>query len=260
LSGRSPNGPQRSFPFEGEAEIIAHRGFSARAPENTLVAIDAAVVAGADAVEFDLHVSADGVPMLFHDDRLERTTNGRGAVRDRTLAELRTFDAGAWFAPEFAGEPVPTFAEALARVDRRLGRVYPEIKGHASDEELDRMVESVVEQEFVERTVFISMNWNALTHVRSRSNGAGIGFIVEKASRAQDALERAADDTLAIVDFDANILLADPSLADEAARRGVELAVWTVNDVAVAARLHAMGVRRITTNEVARLVAWKGTL
>jgi glycerophosphoryl diester phosphodiesterase len=80
-------------------EIIAHRGYSGRAPENTLAALEAAVAAGADAVEFDLHTAACGTPVLFHDGMLSRTTNGVGPVRRRTLEQLKTLDAGKWFAP-----------------------------------------------------------------------------------------------------------------------------------------------------------------
>jgi glycerophosphoryl diester phosphodiesterase len=248
------------FPFEGPAEIIAHRGYSARAPENTLVAIDAAVAARADAVEFDLQVSADGVPILFHDDALERTSDGQGAVRDKTLAELRGLDTGAWFSAEFAGEPLPTFSEALTLARGRVRRVYPEIKGPETPDAVARMVDAVVEHGLVEATVFISMDWAALDEVRSLNDSVGIGFIVEKVSRALDGIARAAADPRALADFRASLLLEDPRLAEQARRDDVDLAVWTVDDPAEASRLLALGVRRITTNRVADLVAWKASL
>ena len=250
----------RRFGFSGAAEIIAHRGYSARAPENTLSAIEAAIEAGADAVEFDLHVTADGTPVLFHDETLARTTNGAGALSERTLAELRGLDAGSWFAPAFAGEPIPTFAEALGRLRGRIGRVYPEVKGYRNPEDLSRMVDLVVEHRLAESTVFISMDWDALDQMRSIPSPVNIGYIVEKESRARDAIGRAAGDIRALVDFRASLLLEDPSLAEEAARRGVELAVWTVDDSLEAARLLDLGVARITTNRVAELTAWKSTL
>jgi glycerophosphoryl diester phosphodiesterase len=258
LSAGTPSSAR--FPFEGGAEIIAHRGYSARAPENTLVAIEAAIAAGADAVEFDLHVTSDGVPVLFHDDTLARTTDGDGALRDRTLAELRRLDAGSWFGPQFVGEPVPTFVEALGRTRGRVGRVYPEIKGYRGRDDVDSMAESVAGHALVEQAVFISMDWSALEHLRSTHADVNVGYIVEKASRARDGIARAAGDAHALVDFDARLLLADPTLVQEAARRGVELAVWTVDDPVVASRLRDLGVRRITTNRVADLLAWKATL
>jgi len=260
LSAATSGARAGRFPFEGPAEIIAHRGYSARAPENTLIAIEAAVAARADAVEFDLQVSADGAPVLFHDDTLERTTDGAGRVGDMSLSELRALDAGSWFGAGFAGEPVPTLAAALASARGRVARLYPEIKALETLEAVQRMVDAVVEHQLVESTVFISMDWEALEQVRSLNARVGLGYIVEKVERAQDGLARAAADPRALADFRAAILLEDPALAADAHRRGIELAVWTVDDPAQASALFALGVRRITTNRVAELVAWKASL
>lgn len=94
--------------------VIAHRGASARAPENTLAALREAARCGCRWVEFDVKLSRDGVPFVIHDDRLERTTNGRGRVRDLDAQALAKLDAGGWFDPRFAGERIPTLAEALS--------------------------------------------------------------------------------------------------------------------------------------------------
>ncbi|MGH6912195.1 MAG: glycerophosphodiester phosphodiesterase family protein, partial [Geminicoccales bacterium] len=94
--------------------LIGHRGAAGAAPENTLASIRRASQLGAAWVEFDVKLTREGVPILMHDDRLERTTSGRGCVADHTLAAIRELDAGAWFAPAFAGEAVPTFEDALA--------------------------------------------------------------------------------------------------------------------------------------------------
>jgi glycerophosphoryl diester phosphodiesterase len=94
--------------------VIGHRGAAAVAPENTLASLRKAKQLGAKWVEFDVKLTRDGVPVLIHDDRLERTTNGAGRVADTSFAALRRLDAGSWFGPEFRGEPVPTLDEALA--------------------------------------------------------------------------------------------------------------------------------------------------
>ena len=94
--------------------VVAHRGASSIAPENTLAAIKAAAKLGARAVEFDVHRSQDGSIVLIHDHTLARTTNGRGLVRKRTLDALQSLDAGSWFSPEFKAETIPTLEEALA--------------------------------------------------------------------------------------------------------------------------------------------------
>jgi glycerophosphoryl diester phosphodiesterase len=93
--------------------VIGHRGIAASAPENTLAGFRRAAVLGVAMVELDVQLTSDGVPVVFHDDGLERTTDGRGNLCETPLAVLRRCDAGAWFGPDFAGEAVPTLAEAI---------------------------------------------------------------------------------------------------------------------------------------------------
>jgi len=92
--------------------LIAHRGGGVLAPENTLAALRMAATRGYRAVEFDVMLSADGTPMLIHDETLERTSSGRGAVAETSDATLVTLDAGSWFGGSFAGEPLPRFLDA----------------------------------------------------------------------------------------------------------------------------------------------------
>lgn len=93
--------------------VIGHRGAAARAPENTLAGLRQAKALGCVWVEFDVRLTADGVPVLCHDARLDRTTDGRGLVSAQAFAAIREYDAGGWFDPAFAGETVPTLEEAL---------------------------------------------------------------------------------------------------------------------------------------------------
>jgi glycerophosphoryl diester phosphodiesterase len=93
--------------------VIGHRGAAARAPENTLAGLRRAKALGCSWVEFDVRLTGDGIPVLCHDARLERTSDGSGLVSARSFAAIRDYDAGAWFAPQFAGERVPHLEEAL---------------------------------------------------------------------------------------------------------------------------------------------------
>lgn len=102
----------RSWPLP---RVLAHRCGGALAPENTLAGLDAAAACACRGVEFDVMLSADGHAILIHDEFLERTTNGHGAVAKSTLADLSLLDAGGWFAPRFAGEGLPTLEAALDR-------------------------------------------------------------------------------------------------------------------------------------------------
>jgi glycerophosphoryl diester phosphodiesterase len=94
--------------------VIGHRGAAACAPENTLAGFRQAKALGCHWVEFDVRLTADGEPVVLHDNRLERTTSGRGRVSRMPLAAVRRYDAGNWFHPSFAGEPVPRLQETLA--------------------------------------------------------------------------------------------------------------------------------------------------
>ena len=248
------------FAFDGSAEVIAHRGYSARAPENTLAAIDLAIEAGADAIEFDLHTAGDGNPVLFHDPMLSRTTSGVGPVRRRTVEQLKRLDAGSWFGAEFAGEKIPAFRDALEHVGDRVARIYAEVKGFRELEELDRMVRFAAETGQKERTIFIALNWTLLDRMRSQDASLRIGYIVDDAESAEEALRRATGDRSALIDFKAELLLDDPSLASRARDAGIALAAWTVDDPSDASRLLQMGVPRITTNEVEALLDWKRAL
>jgi len=97
----------------GAPHVSAHRGASAHAPENTLAALEAAWRAGATLAEIDVRLTRDGHVVLMHDPTVDRTTTGRGHVKDLTLEALRALDAGGWFGPQFRGERVPTLREVV---------------------------------------------------------------------------------------------------------------------------------------------------
>jgi len=222
--------------------------------------MERAIDAGADAVEFDLHSLRDGTPVLFHDETLERTTNGAGAISGRSLAEIAELDAGSWFGAEYSGEPIPPFPDTLRQIGDRVGRIYAEVKGYGHPEDLDRIVEIVADAGLADRTVFISMDWHALDRMRATDPEALIGYIVETSSRADEGIERATGDPRALLDFNAHVLLNDPVLAERSLQTGIRLATWTVDTVAQAEGLLSLGVPRLTTNEVGILRKWKEQL
>lgn len=113
-------------------QIIAHRGSSSDCPENTLASTRRAIAVGATAVEVDVRLSKDKQLVLRHDAELERTTNGKGVIGEKTLAELKQLDAGSWFDPKFTGEKIPTLAEVLV-VCRGKIDVLLDLKEQGSD-------------------------------------------------------------------------------------------------------------------------------
>lgn len=108
-------------------QLACHRGANQVAPENTYAASKAAIALGADYIEIDVRMSRDGVAYILHDDTVDRTTNGTGAIADMTSDELDALDAGSWFGPEFAGERLPRFDEWLGWLKGQC-KAYIEIK------------------------------------------------------------------------------------------------------------------------------------
>lgn len=121
--------------------LIAHRGYSGLAPENTLAAFDLALARGFPQLELDAQLTRDGVPVVIHDPLLDRTTTGSGPLRAQTLAEVQALSAGAWFGVDFAAERVPTLEVVLARYAGRA-RLHLELK--SEEQELAAAVAELV--------------------------------------------------------------------------------------------------------------------
>jgi glycerophosphoryl diester phosphodiesterase len=147
--------------------VIGHRGASAHAPENTLAAFRLAADQGADAVELDAKLSSDGQVIVIHDPTVERTTNGAGRIGDLTRAQLQALDAGSFFAPQFAGEPVPTLAEVFEAVGLRL-LINVELTNYANplDNLVVRVCDLVKNFHLEERIIFSS--FHPLNLIRAR--------------------------------------------------------------------------------------------
>ncbi|HVC34902.1 MAG TPA: glycerophosphodiester phosphodiesterase family protein [Chloroflexota bacterium] len=141
--------------------MIAHRGASAYAPENTEAAFALGVAMGADAIETDLRQTRDGVVVLLHDALVDRTTDGHGPVAELSWASVRSLDAGAWKHPRFAGERVPTLADFLDRYGKGQP-LYLEIK---APEVVEASVAMVRDRGLLEGVVFTSFSFEAVEHV-----------------------------------------------------------------------------------------------
>lgn len=235
--------------------MIAHRGYSSVAPENTLAAFDAALRAGARAVEFDLQETVEGFPVVLHDYQLERTTDGSGRTNTTSLAVLRTLDAGGWFGPAFAGERVATLEEALSHLSGRVDQLYIELKAGLSTKALRTTNRLLRDARLATRTTVISFDWWALRSIRDENPAQRLGFLVHTPDEFDGAVLRAAEVGNAIVDCHYPILLEDPRRAEFARAAGVALAVYTVDDPATARALAELGVGAVTTNQVALLTA-----
>lgn len=148
--------------------IIAHRGASSRAPENTIASFRKAVEFGADAIELDVHRSKDGYLIVCHDERVDRTSNGKGYIKDFTLRELKSLDAGRWFGEEFKGERMPLLEEVLELVLKNNILLNIELKnGPIFYEGIERDVINVVRNYgLVDKTIISSFNHYSLLQVK----------------------------------------------------------------------------------------------
>lgn len=130
-------------------KVLAHRGGGILAPENTLAGIRCGLAHGFHAIEFDVMLSSDGVPILMHDDALGRTVSGSGAISAHTAEQLLQMDAGVWFGPQFAGERIPAFSEVIAFCKRNGIWMNVEIKpAPGFERETGRVVAKMVQDLF----------------------------------------------------------------------------------------------------------------
>ena len=151
----------------GRTLVIAHRGFSGRAPENTVAAISEAIAIGADMAEIDVTLTADNRVVVIHDETLQRTTNGNGNVAEHDFDEIRSLDAGSWFAPQFAGEKVPTLGEVLDLVKGQI-LLNVEIKTEAVDRGIsDKVAVAIKERGMTDQVIVSSFSPTALEQMRA---------------------------------------------------------------------------------------------
>ncbi len=164
--------------------VIAHRGFSAEAPENTLTAFRRAIAAGSEMLELDIHLSKDREIVVVHDRTLERTTNGRGRVAELTLRELKSLEAGLWMGPQFSGERIPALEEVLDLARGRIA-VNIEIKNpspgqYTVGEIAERALQEVEKAKMLESTLFSSFTPLALERIRALEPGARVALLYDK--------------------------------------------------------------------------------
>jgi glycerophosphoryl diester phosphodiesterase len=240
-------------------EIIAHRGASADAPENTLAAIQLAWRQGADAAEIDVQLTADGQLVAIHDETTLRTGGVDWAVRDHTLAALKTLDVGSWKSPRFAGEQIPTLAEVLDIVphDKRL---FIEVKcGVESIPELVHVLSAAKTARV--QTVLIGLDFDTIVAVKHALPDRIACWVTEQSWSARHACQPATADLIGravaakLDGLDINNLPERPS-GDIAliTRAGLQAYVWTVNSAERAAWYRSEGIHGITTDVPAMLV------
>ncbi len=231
-----------------------HRGASGHAPQNTLAAFLLAAEMGADGIELDVHLSADGEAVVIHDDTVDATTDGSGQVSAMTLAELKALDAGGWFDPRFAGERIPTLQEVFDAVGQRL-LINVEIKVEAGYHPPDQEAETVrliEDNGLIERVIVSSFSISSLRRTRRLNPNIALGLLYAR-------VETPLFPTLARLlgaRYEAlhpQFCLVNAGYMARARRRGLQVNAWTANEVSDMRRLLDAGANGIITNYPDRL-------
>ncbi|WP_055108719.1 glycerophosphodiester phosphodiesterase [Paenibacillus ihumii] len=217
---------------------VAHRGFSGKAPENTMAAMEMAMQDPyVQWVEVDVQLTKDGIPILIHDFTLNRTTNGRGPVGERTWEELRRLDAGSWKSKMFKGERLITLGEFLKAVCGRLranieiktkGNMYPGIE--------EKVIAEIQRHRMEHDVVLTSFEPRILARIKEIACGIRTGLIID--SRPEDLLLRMQLLRCSFLSISHRYLTAD--LASRAAKLGIAVMAWTIDDARTMRRVAAL--------------------
>ena len=241
----APTRPERPI-------IIAHRGDSAVAPENTLSAFRSALSSGAQAVEFDIHISRDGEPVVIHDATVDRCSKGSGAVRDMTLARLKTIDVGSWFSPQFIGERIPTLDEAIETI-LRPALLIMHLRAHENEtDRCEKAVATAITQHNVRiRTIVTHHTRHGLQRLRDMDAKLRLCWIAPGGEPGAEYIDDA---------FYMGYRFVQPMLQDideklltYAHERGMWVNAFWADEVEDMRRLIELGVDGIITNCPARL-------
>lgn len=229
-------------------QVIAHRGASAYAPENTFPAFDLALAMGADALETDIRTTRDGVLVLLHDHRVERTTNGQGDIAALSWAEVQSLDAGSWFASEFAGARVPSLASFLARCAALIPLVL-EIKAEGIEH---AVIAALATARQAREITITSFSFATLAAIKRLQPMLRVGWLTRHFDEEAIARVCAIGGTQICPPAD-QITAARVALAKG---RGLEVRAWGVRDEAAMIGVVETGADGMTVNFPDKLIAY----
>jgi glycerophosphoryl diester phosphodiesterase len=260
------NSPAETLLNSRRPLVIAHRGYSAIAPENTLPAFERALAAGADLVELDYHHSRDGALVVLHDPTLDRTTDATNRwgghslkISDRPLVELRELQAGLWFKPPHPGVNLPTLDQALEVIQRGGVTLIERKAGDAA-----ACVKLLRDSNLINRVVVQAFDWDYLRDFRRLEPRQVLGALGPPSTRRGKQLEELEKFLNAawldeIKSFGAQAVVwnkqIDEATVKAAHRRGLKVWVYTINDEATARQLLSFGVDGVITDNPA--IVWK---
>jgi glycerophosphoryl diester phosphodiesterase len=253
--------------------IIAHRGDSKHAPENTFAAFKRAIDTGADGIELDVRLAKDDVAVVFHDSSLKRIAGRKGKIAHYTSTELGSFDAGSWFNlyapkladPAYKNENVPTLADTLEFLKGFRGLIYIELKCKEADaERLAKAVCDVIcSSKLLPQIVVKSFKLSAIPHVKKFCPSVRtaalfapkIKNIFRKDKHLLQLAEEAGADEISL-----HFTLATRKLMKKAAKRNLSVIIWTADNPRWIRRALKLGLAAVITNDPARLLERRNEL
>ena len=237
----------------GEALVFGHRGSMAYAPMNTLAAFELAYQQGAAGIELDVHRSKDGYPVIVHNFTLDETTNGNGAVSDKSLAELKTLDAGSWYSNDFAGEQIPSLDEVFESLGKKL-LINIEIKSILpnTDGLEQATADCIARHQMQDRVLVSSFNPYTLRRFRHILPDAMTGFLYMP--EMQTDVKSFLSGTLYQARHPHHSMIDETYMRRAKANR-YYVNTWTVNSPERAKELKKLGVNAVITDHPDIIIA-----
>lgn len=240
---------QMPVPLPCLPKVIGHRGACEYAPENTLASLRKAAELGTAWIEFDVMLTKDDEAIIFHDEILDRTTNGKGSVAETTYAVISTLDAGAWFSPAFADEKVPTFVEYLYYAAKLGLGINVEIKPTPGREkQTAKKVIELLKHHWPDTALpplISSFSIEALKTVRTQSTQFHLGLLIDQWFDSWQEIATA----LNCISVNVNHQLLDAKKVKDIKTCAPYVLSYTVDDTKRALELFAMGVDGVFSNK-----------
>ncbi|QHI70774.1 glycerophosphodiester phosphodiesterase [Tichowtungia aerotolerans] len=230
--------------------VVAHRGFSYVAPENTLASVRAAIQVGADGCEFDVYRCKSGELVLFHDKKLGRTASGFGKIVETNFDVLQELDAGGWKSPAYSGERIPELRDALQLLKDSGCRAVIEIK---TDGITDQVLKAVQAEDMSDQVAIIAFSENVIRDVRSQAPNLSCAWLYSNTKLKGTAEQKAEFIAAKAHACNATVVNLNQQMLDEALiaalhERGFSVWTWTVDDPGRMRQLRVWGVDVLTTN------------
>jgi glycerophosphoryl diester phosphodiesterase len=238
------------MPNLNKMRIIAHRGSSGEAPENTMIAFKRSIEEGSDAIELDIHLSKDNEIIVCHDATVNRTTNGTGYIRDMDLSALKQLDAGSWFAERFAGETLPLLNEVFELVPNHI-LINVEIKNKYEGHLLRPLLELIMKYNRIDSVVISSFDHKFLKLLKFQEPKIKIGVLIS--SNMINVMKYIDSMEIEVYSIHPNYKFMDNEDIQEVVKQGLEVYPYTIDSLEALQSAIDSGVTGIMTNYPLRL-------